>query len=93
MINASVYGAIQSVVLRNFQFDSDSLVEVFFQRRIIKKCNLLFLSKHKILNARKSLNLKQAMVLPNRLNRNIVFPLFEVELKLTTLPEIKFVSY
>jgi len=58
MIQRTIYGPIESVILWDFQFHRDELVQIVVQIFIIKVWNWILLMKSEILNTCEALDLE-----------------------------------
>lgn len=92
MIQRAIDGSIESVILWDFQFHRDELVQIVIQLFIVKVWDRILLLKSEILYACEALDLEQAVIFPNSLDFNMVLSVSEVKVKLSSLSVVEFMS-
>ena len=92
MIQRAINSSIESVILWDFQFHRDELVQIVIQLFIVKVWDRILLLKSEILNACEALDLEQAVIFPNSLDFNMVLSVSEVKAKLSSLSVVEFMS-
>lgn len=91
MCNISIYIASYGVILGNFQLDLNILLQIWLQLFITEVRDAFLFVKGEVAGSSESLNLEGWVIFPYGLDGDIIVALGEVELQLSSLPEVKLV--